>query len=369
MIVKNLLVVGVVAGFASAAAAQDSKGSWSVGGRVRVDSVQGTTETEMGGSKTKGSASSVSLNRAQFTLNGSRDGHGLAITYYANSNDLYSAVISHKFSDTVTAHFGKMKVLALGVENSYDEIDQYFMSRAGGEAPKNSTGARVDFGFGDHNVSVQVVEGLASIPFSVMAENEDGSFSTVTGSTNFASSGGLTTALQYRGEINKMIKPVVTYTQVRTTGTKGLTQSETAEANGLPLNYGNGYRTIIGVGAQVLASGAVVDLEYGSIKNHKLKDVDGAKDDDIASIVAQVKYAVGETTPFLKLSSDSHKFGAEKGMGDITGMNLALGVEHALDPSCRLHAVYMSQSGTTEAGDKDTKMTMTGFNFGVTASM
>jgi len=40
MIVKNLLVVGVVAGFASAAVAQDSKGSWTVGGRVRVDASQ-----------------------------------------------------------------------------------------------------------------------------------------------------------------------------------------------------------------------------------------------------------------------------------------------------------------------------------------
>jgi hypothetical protein len=359
MIVKNLLVVGVVAGFASAAVAQDSKGSWSVGGRVRVDAHQNTKETKpVSGDKTTEKMSEVSLNRAQFTLNGARDGHGLAITYYADSNELYSAVISHKFSETVTAHFGKMKVLALGVENSYDEIDQYIMSMAGEEAPKNSTGARVDFGFGDHNVSVQAVEGIRSIT------NEDPA-----GMAMFNARGGLTTALQYRGEINKMIKPVVTYTQVRPSSTKGAFKFSDPTQNDLPLNFGNGYRTIIGVGAQMAVAGAAIDLEYDSIKNHKQKD-SNEKDDDITSLVAQVKYAVGASTPFLKISSDAHKFGADKGDGDIAGMNLALGVEHALDTSCRLHALYYSKaSGTKDEAGKEEKVTTTGFNFGVTASM
>jgi hypothetical protein len=358
MIVKNLLVVGVVAGFASAAVAQDSKGSWTVGGRVRVDAHQNTKETKpVSGDKTTEKMSEVSLNRAQFTLNGARDGHGLAITYYADSNELYEAVISHKFSDMITAHFGKMKVLALGVENSYDEIDQYIMSMAGDEAPMNATGARFDFGFGDHNVSVQAVEGVRSITIEDM------------GMTKFNPRGGLTTALQYRGEINKMIKPVVTYTQVRPSSTKGTFAFEDETLPDQPVNLGNGYRTIIGVGAQMAVAGAAIDLEYDSIKNHKQKGSDG-KDDDITSLVAQVKYAVGASTPFLKISSDAHKFGEDKGEGDVAGMNLALGVEHALDTSCRLHALYYSKaSGTKDDAGKEEKMTTTGFNFGVTASM
>jgi hypothetical protein len=358
MIVKNLLVVGVVAGFASAAVAQDSKGSWTVGGRVRVDAHQNTKETKpVSGDKTTEKMSEVSLNRAQFTLNGARDGHGLAITYYADSNELYSATISHKFSDMITAPFGKMKVLALGVENSYDEIDQYIMSMAGDEAPMNATGARFDFGFGDHNVSVQAVEGVRSITIEDM------------GMTKFNPRGGLTTALQYRGEINKMIKPVVTYTQVRPSSTKGTFAFEDETLPDQPVNLGNGYRTIIGVGAQMAVAGAAIDLEYDSIKNHKQKGSDG-KDNDITSLVAQVKYAVGASTPFLKISSDAHKFGEDKGEGDVAGMNLAIGVEHALDTSCRLHALYYSKaSGTKDDAGKEEKMTTTGFNFGVTASM
>jgi hypothetical protein len=349
MIVKNLLVVGVVAGFASAAAAQDSKGSWSIGGRVRVDAEQSTTEVELGGVKGTSKSSEVSLNRAQFTLNGSRDGHGLALTYYADSNELYTAVISHKFSDMITAHFGRMRVLAQSVENSYEEIDQYLWSWAKMHAPSNSEGVRLDFAFaGDHAVSVQAVEGV-----SMIGEGED--------KLEFERNGGLTTALQYRGNLNNgMVKPIVTYTQVRTSARKSGA-----------VDYSNGYMNQLGLGAQISVANAAVDFEYDSGTMLKDKADKDAKDATMTSIVAQVKYPLGASTPFLKVTSDSMKLGADKGVGDQTGMNLALGVEHALDSSCRLHAVYTNQAGTTEAGEgaKDTKMTTTGFNFGVTASM
>ncbi len=372
MIVKNLLVVGVVAGFASAAVAQDSKGSWSVGGRVRVDATQSTTEFKPnGGEKSTGKESEVTLNRAQFTLNGARDGHGIAITYYANSNELYSAVISHKFSDMITAHFGKMKVLALGVENSYEEIDTYITSMAGKAAPMNSTGARFDFGFGDHNVSLQLVEGLRSWSTKM----GDGAGNSIASDSTFSPRGGLTSALQYRGSLNNgMIKPVVTYTQVRSSSTKGdATETETLggvpETNKGTSNYANGLATMLGVGAQISTAGAVIDLEYDSITNPKQKDSD-AKDVKASSVVAQVKYAVGSSTPFLKVTSDSKKFGGDEDAGDESAMNLAVGVEHNLDASCRLHAVYMSKALTMKnLAGKDNKHTTTGFNFGVTASM
>jgi len=90
----------------------------------------------------------------------------------------------------------------------------------------------------------------------------------------------------------------------------------------------------------------------------------------MTSIVAQVKYPVGATTPFLKVTSDTTKHGLDKGEDDVAGMNLALGVEHALDTSCRLHALYYSKaSGTKDDAGKEEKVTTTGFNFGLTASM
>ncbi len=351
MIVKNLLVVGVVAGFASAAVAQDSKGSWTVGGRVRVDASQSSKETDGENGKTTEKSSMVGLNRAQFTLNGARDGHGLALTYDAFNSDsktdgLFTAVISHKFSDMITAHFGRMRVLAQSVENSYEEMDQYLWSWAHMHAPGNSDGVRLDFGFaGDHAVSIQAVEG--------MSEDKDGN--------TFEQNGGLTTALQYRGNLNNgMVKPIVTYTQVRTTARKSGA-----------VDRSNGYMNQLGLGAQVSFSGAAVDLEYDSGTMLKDKAKTDAKDVTMTSIVAQVKYPVGATTPFLKVTSESSKLGKDKGVDDKTGMNLALGAEHALDANCRLHAVYTSEATTTEAGEgkKDGKVTTTGFNFGVTASM
>ena len=354
MIVKNLLVVGVVAGFASAAVAQDSKGSWSVGGRVRVDAHQSTKETKpVSGDKTTEKMSEVSLNRAQFTLNGARDGHGLALTYDAfnsvsETDGLFTAVISHKFSDMITAHFGRMRVLAQSVENSYEEMDQYLWSEAHMYAPANSDGVRVDLAFAaDHTVSIQAVEGLSKTGEGAQT-------------LDFESNGGLTTALQYRGNLNNgMIKPIVTYTQVRTSARKSG-----------EVDYSNGYMNQLGLGAQMSFSGAAVDLEYDSGTMLKDKADKDAKDVTMTSIVAQVKYPVGATTPFLKVTSDTTKHGLDKGEDDVAGMNLALGVEHALDTSCRLHALYYSKaSGTKDDAGKEEKVTTTGFNFGLTASM
>ena len=346
MIVKNLLVVGVVAGFATAAAAQDSKGSWSIGGRVRVDNAQKSTETEEGGVKSTGKESSVKLTRAQFSLTGSKDGHSLAITYYADQNLLYSAVLSHKFSDMITAHFGRMRVLSQSIENSYDDIDLHIRSLAKDHAPSNADGVRLDFAFsGDHSLSIQAVEGVET----TMAGAE------------FEENGGLTSALQYRGNINGMIKPIVSYTQVRTSSRK----SKDGQ-----VDLSNGYQTQIGLGAQISTSGAVIDLEHDTGTMHKAKGSTG-KDVKMTSTVAQVKYAIDKNTPFLKIISDATKKGETSDVGDVTSMQYAVGVEHALDDSCRLHAFYMSKADTTEKGPgaKDSKSTATGFNFGVTASM
>ncbi len=62
MIVKNLLVVGVVAGFATAASAADEKANWSVSGKVRMDAVQSSTDTTEGSApKTTAKSSEIKL--------------------------------------------------------------------------------------------------------------------------------------------------------------------------------------------------------------------------------------------------------------------------------------------------------------------
>jgi hypothetical protein len=357
MIVKNLMAVGMIAAVATAASAADG-GNWKMGGKIRMDAVQTRTEKKVGNAdKTTTNASEIMLKRAQFNLTGNRDGDEMAIKYYAESNTLDTATITHKFADNINVAFGKMSVLAQSWENDYSSTDQYLTSMAGNMAPDNSVGGQLNANFGDHNVSLQVVQGISS--FSTTSTNATTGKETTT-MTTFDKNGGLTSALQYRGEFNKMIRPLATYTMVKTSGTKGSDGG----------NYGNGYQNQMGLGVQVETSGLVADLEYDSVKQNKLKDNEASKDATYNSMILQAKYAVGMTTPFLKITSDASKLGADNGIGDDTWMNFAIGAEHKLDANCRLHAVYMSKASTVKlTSDTNTKTNVAGFNLGVTAQM
>jgi hypothetical protein len=351
MIVKNLLVVGVVAGFATAAAAaEESKGSFKVGAKIRLDNVQSATDTkDDGADKVTTKASGINLHTAQFTLTGESGSDSLYMKYYANENYLRTATITHKFTDMVSATFGKMQLLAGSWENDYSSSDQYVysMSHDAMGWDRDANGAIVSLSFGDHKLALQATEGETMIGEGDAA-------------TMFEQNGGLTTALQYRGSIGP-VRPLISHSMVRTAASRS-TDGGT--------NYGDGYLTITGLGVQADAVGATVDLELDTVKVHKQKGAQGAKDMNVQSIIAQVKYPVGSTTPFLKLASDSFKMGAEKDVGDETSTKIVFGAEHKLDSSCRLHALYMMDNGTTKnAEGKDDKVTMTGFNIGVTASM
>lgn len=345
MIVKNLLVAGVVAGFATAAAANDhNKGSFKVGAKIRMDNNQSTMENNpAGGTKTTEKSSGFNLHTAQFSLTGESGSDSLHVLYYANTNTLRHATISHKFTDMVSATFGQMHLLGGSWENSYDRADQYLYSWTNETLYRDRNGAQVDLSFGDHKLAIQAVEGESEI-----------------GGKAFEDNGGLSTSLQYRGNLG-MVRPLISYSMLRPTAGRSVDGSA---------NYGDGYATVMGAGVQADAAGATVDLELDTIKFNKQKGVTGAKDSNLQSIVAQVRYPVGSTTPFVKFISESHKFGAASDVGDKTGTSFAFGAEHKLDSACRLHAVYTSSNTATKvAGGKEDKMTDTGFNLGVTAAM
>ena len=346
MIVKNLLVVGVVAGFATAAAAAEgSKASFKTGAKVRLDNEQWTMEdAPNGGTKTTSKESRIRLHTADFSLTGESGSDSLHILYEANTNTLRHAMITHKLSDIATAHFGQIHLLSGSWENSYDTADQYLYSWTNDMMYKDRSGAQVDLSFGDHKVAVQAVQGETEVGGKMFEEN-----------------GGLSTSLQYRGNLG-MVRPLISYSQIRTAASRSTDGS---------MNYGDGYATIMGAGVQADAAGATVDLELDTIKMHKQKSVTASKDSNMQSIVAQVRYPVGaNTTPFLKFVSESHKLGAQKDVGDIAGTSFAFGAEHKLDDACRLHAVYISKNMTTKnAEGKDDKDTHMGFNLGVTAAM
>lgn len=367
MIVKNLLVVGVMAGVASAAAAEDAKANWAISGKIRMDSTQSTTETTEASAaamKSTAKSSSIGLNRAQFGLVGTEGADTMELKYYLHSNVLSVATISHKFSDMITATFGHMGLMAQSWENDYSSTDQYIYSGAGGMAPGDANGVQVGLTFGDHSVTIQALQGLSSI-----GEGDD--------TTTFTSGGKLSTALQYRGEINKMIRPLFTYTTVSTSSSMGTNSViKDGKTTKTAVNYGNGYQTQLGAGVQVDAGGATVDLEYDMVTAMKQKasatgdSTAGFKDNKWTAMVLQAKYPVGSSTPFFKFASDSGKMGADSAIGDTSGTNMALGVEHNLDSHCRMHAAYTMASSTKKMdATYSTKVSKSGFNLGVTAKM
>ena len=367
MIVKNLLVVSVVAGMASAAAAEDAKANWAISGKIRVDSTQSTSETtaaSAAATKTTAKTSKIALKRAQFSLIGTEGADTMELKYYLNSNDLDTATISHKFSDMVTLTFGHMRLSAQSWENDYSSTDQYVYSGVSSMAPDNANGVQVGLTFGDHSVTVQALQGLSDI-----GAGSD--------TTKFATGGKLSTSLQYRGEINKMIRPLVTYTTVNTSSSMGTNSAVNAgKTIKTAVNYGNGYQTQLGAGVQIEAAGATVDVEYDMVTALKQKaattgaSTAGFKDNKWTSMILQAKYPVGSSTPFFKFTSDTGKMGADLGAGDTKGTNMALGVEHHLDSHCRLHAAYtMSNSSTKADATYSTKVATGGFNLGVTAKM
>jgi hypothetical protein len=360
MIVKNLLVVGVMAGLATAAAAEDSKANWKVSGKVRMDSAQSTavtTAADAAGTKTTEKTSEITLNRAQFGLTGTEGADTLDLSFYAHNSTLNTATIAHKFSDMVTLTMGRMGLLAQSWENDYSSTDQYIYSMAGGKAPDNANGVQLGLKFGDHSVDVQALQGVNTV-----GEDDD--------KITFAQGGGLSTAIQFRSEINKMIRPLISYTMVKTSsalGTKGTANDK--------VNFGNGYQTQLGAGVQVEAGGATVDLEYDTVTLMKQKaavageDTSTYKDEKITAIVFQAKYPVGMTTPFIKVISNSDKMGQTGNIGDVTGTNMALGVEHKID-HVRFHAVYTMDSTSEKATTAyNKKVATSGFNLGVTAAM
>jgi hypothetical protein len=355
MIVKNLLVVGAVATMASAAAAQESKANIKVGAKIRVDNVQTTEESKPNGAdKSTTKTSGINLKRAEINVTGEHGSDSLSIKYYLEGDQphLRQATITHKFSDMVSATFGRMPLMAGSIENSYDSIDRYFDSMALGHMAGEHNGATVKLSFGDNHVSLQAVEGVRNI-------------SEETSNVEFEQKGGLTTGLQYKGDFG-MARPILTYTMVKTASSKSKVQDG---ANATSTNYGNGYKTILGAGVQVDA-GAVIDVEFDSVKEHKPKDVDGAKDKNTQSIIAQAKYAIGDTTPFLKIMHETMKQGAAKDSGDISSLTYGFGAEHKLDAACRLHALVKMANKTTKNNEgKDDKTNSTEFNLGVTASM
>ena len=306
-------------------------------------------------------SSVLQLNRAQFGLVGEQGTDKFEVQVWADkfgsANALNTATITHKFMDMLSVSFGHMGYLMQSWENDYDTIDEYMFSLANGKAfTTSNNGIQANASFGDHALALQVLQGESS---TTIGKN----------TVNFTNNkGGLTTSLQYRGEINKMIRPLITYSMVKPSSSN-TTYTDSANKSH-SLTFTN-LSTQLGVGVQVAVASATIDAEYDSVSVPKYTvDTVDTKAETVSSIVLQGKYAMGMTSPFLKITVDSDKLGADSNVGDIAQTQVALGVEHKLDQTCRLHAVFFNQAQSIKADSSNTtKVSSNNFNLGVTASI
>jgi hypothetical protein len=330
----------------------DAEVNWNYLGAVRIDAEQSAMEKKVGSAqKTKETSSEVRVKNAMLLLNGTRGSDRMMIRMDFEKPGLGWATITHKFNDNVSLTAGYMSVLVQGWEWDASPFDLYLFSLAGFKGPFGSrNGAKLEFTAGEHSLTVQAVNGESSV--------RDANGDTIT----FRKCGGLTSAVQYRGNFNGIIRPIATYTLVKLSSSVGDKKDKTT------VNYGNGYQTQVGVGTLVDAGGANLDFEYNSVTAHKTKDPGDSKDKVTKSIIAQVRYPVGSSIPFLKVTSDTETLGAVGDVGDISQTQFAVGTEHWLDKSSRLHGFITGANKTTNgaSGNGDTKETIRGFNFGIT---
>jgi hypothetical protein len=301
--------------------------------------------------------SKLDLNVAEIKFVGQLPNGSLDLIYFAHNNTLDTATITHQIGENLSVVAGKMYLLTQGWESDYDPYDQYIFSLAGNLAPTQAeNGAQINLIFGDHTFSAQALQGNHLL---ITSDNKE---------VTFENNGGLSTALQYRGVFYGGIKPIFTYSLVRTSSSKG--------SDGH--NYGDGYQSQIGASVQLVYGNMFLDAEWLTVKKLKFKNEPSAdnKDTDYSSLVFQAKSYTSHVTPIFKITLDQMKTGMNQSqidsgaVGNLVGTQYAIGLERMLDKSCRLHAVYSVDSTSQKiAANKTKTVNKYQINLGVTASI
>ncbi len=260
----------------------------------------------------------------------------------AVTNLIDKAYVEHKLVSGLSVQVGKLDAVAGAVENNtYSSYDFYQGSYFDKNfIPGNPIGANVNYEFGNNTIQLQIANGAP------LAEEA--------GSSRFKTKGNLSTGLAFYGDFGA-VKPVVTvskqvYAQTKATLTddQGVVTSE---------KYGKNGTMLVGVGAQVVAGGATIDAEVdtATVSAYKVNNVDTKKQTG-TSIIVGAKYAVGAITPFLKVTSESHKLGADKDEGDKAYSSQSVGAEYALGNGARAHlAINLYSEGEKVATKTETK--------------
>ncbi|MCX6116762.1 MAG: hypothetical protein NT027_04420 [Proteobacteria bacterium] len=337
----------------SAPSESSSATKWKIKGKARVDAAQSSKSTKVGeGDATIAKSSSVAVKRAQLELIGTKGNDELRLKYYLEKNELKYAFIEHKFSKECSLVAGFFDARDLAWEWDYSSTEQYIYANVSKYGIVAQPGVEVKGGIEDQWFYLQVLQGA-----------------TPAGVTFEKSSGGLTTSLQYRGNfMDKMLRPIATYAMVRTANSKGTLTN--ADKSTTAVNYDKVYQTHMGLGLKVAVAGSTTDIEYATVKNHKLKDDDTSKDKNAASFLIQSRLPeISGAVPYLKAVVDTDKKGADKNEGDLARTAYALGAEYAWDSSIRLHAIFSIDQAKTTQAKGDQTVNEQKINFGITGSI
>ena len=376
-ICKGAVLMGLLFGTSAVLAEEQATGEWKIKGKIRGDNVQTSTVTKLGDAdSTTTNTSEIKLVRAQFEFVGKKDKTELKIKVYGDKfgststvNDaLKYAFLTYNVNDMLAVSAGKLDARDFSWEWDYSSTDVYLFNRAGSYGIDNVPGAEVKAAFGTNELFVQALQGASSIA-------NPSNPSKRLGATADHSSGGLTSSIQYRGSfVDGMVRPILTYANVRTASSKFTTTDGTSTTS---YNYGNGYETHLGAGLKITAAGSTTDVEYDAVTVLKQKDSDTDHATNVTSISLQTRLpAVASITPLLKVVSDSDKKGATGNVGDVARTAFVLGAEYPLMPGIRLHAILINDSNTTKATTSktnatviDSKSSANTLNMGLTASL
>jgi hypothetical protein len=373
---KVIVLVGLVVKATTLQAEEATGGDWRIKGKIRADSAQNTTTTKLGDTDTLTSkTSSLKLARAQFELVGKKDQTEVKIKIYgdkflspATVNDaLKSAFLTYKIDDMFSVSAGKLDARDFSWEWDYSSTDEYLYGRAGSYGIDNVPGVELKTAFGTNALFLQVLQGSSSISTS--------NPSTRISADADHSTGGLTSTLQYRGSfVDGMVRPILTYANVRMASSKFTTTSGTTKTS---YNYGNGYQTHLGAGIKITAAGSTTDVDYNRVKILKQKNNDLDKETNVTSISLQTRLpAMESVTPLIKICTDTDRKGKTGNLGDVSRSAFVAGAEYAFSPVVRLHAMYSSDMTTTKAYEDtaktkiaDKKVTANTINMGATAAL
>ncbi|MBF0441618.1 MAG: hypothetical protein HQK54_06910 [Oligoflexales bacterium] len=279
--------------------------------------------------------------------------------------------VTHKIGD-LALMIGKVPINSGSIEGSESSLDMYHNSKfvASFVWPwSSSAGVRAEY-----TVAKQV---FALWSFNTLYGGSKYTTPAATATTNTGTAkkynGDLAYGIQWRGDFNGIVKPIIGYTSV-----PHQPDEFTATATGVVTKSKKYFTNVTGVGTKILAGPATFHIEYDMAAEpeyDKVSIMNGtiskAKKVDVNAIVALYRHKFTPmVSTILKVTQDNFKLGGEK-QHAVNGYSLALELRPEAESMFYYTVSYASMddkySGTFKDGGGFTQISSQYANVGVNA--